>query len=74
MPHGNGLKRVYLLPYWVLSIFSTAKSYRTNPVIGSPVRNCRGLHVLRVVLSHACYRLCLWLLLWGIRKQTRQAS
>lgn len=55
-------KKLYLFPYWLASVFSAAKSYRNNPIIGSPLLNRMGLHVLRVVLAHALYRFRLLLL------------
>lgn len=58
----NYLKYIYLLPYWTISIFSTAKSYRNNPIIGSSLLNRLGLHVFRVVLSHGLYYFRLLLL------------
>jgi Phytanoyl-CoA dioxygenase (PhyH) len=36
-----------LLPVHCAAILSTTKSFRNNPVIGSPVLNRRGLHVIR---------------------------
>lgn len=58
----NRFKYLLMAPYWLLSVFSTAKSYRDNPVIGSRLLNRLGLHVARVVLSHGLYRFRLWLL------------
>lgn len=60
--HMKALKYLYLVPYWLLSVFSTAKFYRENPIIGSPLLNRLGLHVFRVVLSHGLYRFRLVLL------------
>lgn len=40
-------------PYWLISIFSANKSYRANPIIGSPLLNRCGLHIARMLLSHA---------------------
>ncbi len=45
------LLRWGLLPFWWLQVFSGAKSFARNPVIGSPKRNRRGLHVWRVRLA-----------------------
>ena len=56
------LKLLCLWPYWLLSVFSTDKSYRSNPIIGSRLLNRLGLHVARVVVSHILYRFRLWLL------------
>ncbi len=56
------LKSLYLWPYWLLSVFSTDKSYRNNPILGSRLLNSLGLHVARVVVSHGLYRFRLLLL------------
>jgi|GEM_PF-1041915 len=37
----------------VTAIFTTAKSFRRNPLIGSPTLNRFGLHIARLFLSHA---------------------
>jgi hypothetical protein len=39
--------RSLLLPLHVLQLGSTAKSFRDNPVLGSPTLNRRGLHIMR---------------------------
>jgi hypothetical protein len=44
---------VLLTPFWCLQLFSSAKSFRDNPVIGSPWLNRAGLHRTRVRLAHA---------------------
>lgn len=43
--------RWLLLPFWWLQVMSGTKSFARNPVIGSPERNRRGLHVWRVRLA-----------------------
>ena len=58
----NAWKYLYLVPYWLVSVFSASKSYRDNPILGSLLLNRLGLHVFRVVLSHGLYRLRLLLL------------
>jgi hypothetical protein len=47
-------------PLWVLQIFTKSKSFRANPVIGSPLLNRLGLHVARVCLAHAIWRFRIW--------------
>ncbi len=47
----GGLLRWVLLPFWLLQILSGAKSFRRNPLIGSPGLNRRGLHAWRVRLA-----------------------
>lgn len=58
----KSLKSLYLIPYWLIRVFSTDKSFRDNPIIGSPLLNRLGLHVFRVVLAHGLYRFRLLLL------------
>lgn len=36
-----------LAPFWALQVFSEAKSFETNPILGSKTLNRRGLHVWR---------------------------
>jgi|WetSurMetagenome_2_1015567.scaffolds.fasta_scaffold177320_2 hypothetical protein len=40
-------------PVWTLEIFTGAKSFRSNPILGSRAMNRMGLHVARKVLAHA---------------------
>ncbi len=42
-----------LVPYWLGQIFTGAKSFLDNPLIGSPRLNEQGLHAFRVQLAHA---------------------
>lgn len=39
-------------PLWFIELFTTAKSFTANPIIGSPWLNRLGLHVSRVRLAH----------------------
>src|SRR6266699_4762638 len=41
-----------LMPYYVAALATGAKSFRDNPIIGSPSLNRAGLHVTRVGLAH----------------------
>ena len=45
-------KRAALLPFWTAQLLTGAKSFRDNPVIGSPRLNRLGLHVGRQGLAH----------------------
>jgi hypothetical protein len=45
--------RVLLLPWWALQLATGAKSFRDNPLIGSPRLNRMGLHVARVRIADA---------------------
>ena len=44
--------QIVLSPLYFLQIFTSAKSFERNPVIGSPNLNARGLHLLRVKWAH----------------------
>src|SRR5215469_14394738 len=41
-----------LAPWHVAALATGAKSFRDNPIIGSPTLNRAGLHVARVRLAH----------------------
>jgi hypothetical protein len=45
--------RWLLAPWWVVQLLSSAKSFRDNPILGSPRLNRLGLHRWRVRLAHA---------------------
>ncbi len=65
--------KLYMWPYWLLSLFGEAKSFIANPFIGSRLLNLFGLHIIRVLLAHlmAHFR---WMLLRGkMPKDLRKA-
>jgi len=45
------IRSVLLAPFWALQLFTGAKSFLDNPLIGSQRLNTRGLHVTRVKLA-----------------------
>ena len=49
----KSLSKVVRLPIYVLQLFTGAKSFRDNPVIGSTVLNRMGLHVIRLMIAAA---------------------
>ncbi len=51
------MKKILLFPVYILSIFSEAKSFKANPVIGSRVLNILGLHIARILLARFIYKL-----------------
>lgn len=54
----NGNVSKLLRPVMLLAgVFSTAKSFRRSPVIGSRTLNTAGLHVFRATLAHAVMNL-----------------
>jgi len=42
----------YMTPIWVLQIFTQAKSFLNNPILGSRTLNRLGLHVFRISAAH----------------------
>jgi len=63
-------------PIWFLEIFTEAKSFEANPVIGSRLLNRLGLHLLRVILAHSLTGVRRFILGWGLpadlKRQFRQ--
>ncbi|MEO5714728.1 MAG: phytanoyl-CoA dioxygenase family protein [Luteolibacter sp.] len=66
------MKNPLLLPVHLLSVFTTAKSFR-NPVIGSRLLNRLGLHVGRMIAAHGIYQLRQFLLFSSLGKEDREA-
>ena len=55
----NSLGRIarwWRLPFWSLAVFTGAKSFVDNPILGSRRLNRAGLHVRRVKAAHALAR------------------
>ncbi len=46
-----GLAKAVRYPFYVVQIFTGAKSFRDNPVIGNTLLNRLGLHVIRLVAA-----------------------
>src|SRR6201994_2268005 len=49
---GSGRSSWLLAPWHVAALATGEKSFRDNPVIGSPALNRAGLHIARVRLAH----------------------
>lgn len=47
------LRTASLYPWWFAQLFTGAKSFVDNPLIGSPRLNAMGLHVARLKAAHA---------------------
>jgi hypothetical protein len=52
----KGILRWWRAPLWVLAVFTGAKSFADNPVLGSERLNRAGLHQWRVRAAHALAR------------------
>ena len=68
----QAIKRVIMIPVWLVQLATTSKSFEANPIIGSLLLNRLGLHVIRVVLSHTIMGLRMYLLSYQVSKQDRQ--
>ncbi|HXE67776.1 MAG TPA: phytanoyl-CoA dioxygenase family protein [Hyphomicrobiaceae bacterium] len=54
--------RFLLWPIWILQLFGGAKSFESNPLLGSVTLNRWGLHTGRIRLAHWASALRWWLL------------
>ncbi len=68
----NFLVKLSKIPFWLFELLTTAKSFKGNPIIGSPMLNHLGLHVVRLVTSHGIMRARMWMLAMPISRQDRQ--
>lgn len=59
-------------PLWLFELLTTAKTFKGNPIIGSPLLNRLGLHVVRLVISHTFMRARMWMLATPISSEDRQ--
>ena len=66
------MKKILLMPWYFIQLFSTAKSFKTNPIIGNRILNYMGLHVIRVILSQGIMRFRMALLSFSIPKSLKQ--
>lgn len=46
------LRNIVQIPFWTYQLFTQAKSFKANSIIGNPLLNRLGLHVVRLILSH----------------------
>lgn len=51
-----GLLQLAKAPIWIIELFTTAKSFTANPIIGNRFLNKLGLHIARVRAAHAMTR------------------
>lgn len=47
------LTTLLMIPIWLVALVTPAKSFKSNPVIGSVLLNTMGLHVVRLILARA---------------------
>ena len=67
------MKTLLYTPYWLIQLFTTAKSFKANPIMGSPTLNKWGLHASRVLLANRSMRFRMWLLSFGIDPADRDS-
>lgn len=67
------LLRFAMLPWWIVELLTTGKSFKDNPILGSRRLNRWGLHVWRVRLAHAVTRLRWGMLAPLVAREYRRA-
>ena len=60
-------------PVWLVQVFTQAKSFAANPILGNRLLNRLGLHVIRLVAAHAARRVRLAFIAPFIDRKWRQA-
>jgi len=65
--------KLLLLPVWFVQLFTQAKSFKNNPIIGSLILNRCGLHVARIVLAQSIMRLRFEILGFWVDKHLKQS-
>ncbi|MEE9351095.1 MAG: phytanoyl-CoA dioxygenase family protein [Thiotrichaceae bacterium] len=60
------------IPFWLFELFTSAKSFRANPIIGNDWLNRMGLHVVRLVSAHLIMQLRMWMVSWSISAEDRK--
>ena len=66
------LKNIVRMPWYFIQLFTEAKSFKSNPIIGSKFLNRMGLHVIRVVSAHAIMKCRMVLLSRGVPKSLKE--
>jgi len=66
------MKSILKIPLYIVELFSSGKSFKDNPIIGSPFLNRCGLHVVRLLLSHGIMRFRMLMLSRGISTEDRK--
>ena len=66
------IKKILLTPWYFVQLFTTAKSFKSNPIIGNKFLNIMGLHVLRLIISHSIMKFRMICLSWGVPKALKQ--
>ena len=67
------MHRIIKYSIWLFELVTTAKSFRDNPIIGSPLLNRMGLHVVRIIISHGIMRMRMWVFALPLSAKDRNA-
>lgn len=67
------IRNIVMSPWWLVQVFSQAKSFTANPILGNRWLNRLGLHVGRMVVAHAARRVRLLFIAPFVEKDLRQA-
>ena len=67
----KSVKKILLLPVSILAVFTMAKSFKANSVIGSRLLNLLGLHVMRLVTAHYIFRFRQLFFVMGVSREER---
>ena len=69
----SGLKSAVRYPLYAVQVFTGAKSFRDNPILGSTVLNRLGLHVFRLVAAAGIAKFRYFSLSGLMSKEERQS-
>ncbi|WP_428036810.1 phytanoyl-CoA dioxygenase family protein [Amphritea sp.] len=64
--------RVAQYMVWVMEIFTEAKSFEANPILGNRLLNRLGLHVIRLIIARLITGFRRWILGWKISSAHRR--
>jgi len=67
------LRNVVMLPWWLVQVFTQAKSFSANPILGNRLLNRLGLHVIRLVAAHGARRVRLLFIAPFVDQKLRQS-
>lgn len=72
MPTNQKARTLWMWPIWFLALFTPAKSFKDNPIIGARSLNWCGLHIIRVILARAVTHFRWWCLTPYMNKAQRR--
>ncbi len=57
------LNKILKYPLYFVLLFTQAKSFKANPIIGSVILNVMGLHIIRLLIARGIFKFKLLLLM-----------